>query len=109
MDNNHSRLLKKHNAVEFKDDDYETPSNILNDLVTYIPEGIIYDPFYCNGKVIEEWKKLNKVCINEKKDAFTWKPENFDFVENVTIFQNLLPKNQNQNLNKINAKRNKFH
>jgi hypothetical protein len=81
MENNKNNRFKyKHDAVKFKDDDYETQSDILNDLIPYIPEGIIYDPFYCTGKVIEEWKKLNRVCINEKKDAFTWKPENFDLV-----------------------------
>ena len=76
----HSRLNMKHNSVEFKDDDYETPSHILEDLLPYIPEGIIYDPFYCNGKVIDEWKKLNRVCINEKKDAFSWEPEEYDLI-----------------------------
>ena len=40
-------------------------------------------------------------------DHKIWKPKNHDFVENLTFCQNLSPKNQNRN--KINAKRMKFH
>jgi len=78
----HSRLNRKGNAVEFKDDDYETPKEILSGLLPYIENyNIIYDPFYCNGTVIEEWKELNKECINEKLDAFNrTHPENFDIL-----------------------------
>ena len=66
-----SRLTSKGTAVVFKDDDYETPKNILKDLLPFITDhNIIYDPFYCNGAVIKEWKELDKECINEKKDAF---------------------------------------
>ena len=66
--NKHSRLNRKGNAVEFKDDDYETPSEILEDLLPYIEDyNIVYDPFFCRGQIVEEWNKLNKVCINEKK------------------------------------------
>ena len=76
-----SRLISKGNAVEFKDDDYETPSNILDSLTPYLEKDkIIYDPFYCNGTVIEEWKKLNYTCINEKKDAFDREHPNFDYL-----------------------------
>jgi len=80
--NKHSRLNKKGNALEFKDDDYETSKEILTDLLPFIKDyNIIYDPFYCNGKVIEEWKELDKECINEKKDAFNREhPENFDIL-----------------------------
>ncbi len=80
--NKNSRFQYKHNAVEFKDDDYETSKEILTDLLPYIQDyKVIYDPFYCNGKVIEEWKELNKECINEKKDAFNREhPENFDIL-----------------------------
>jgi len=78
----HSRLNRKTNAVEFKDDDYETSKEILSDLLPFIEDyKIVYDPFYCNGRVIEEWKQLNKECINEKKDAFNRQhPENFDIL-----------------------------
>tara|TARA_R100001440_G_scaffold16888_1_gene28626 strand:+ start:5370 stop:5873 length:504 start_codon:yes stop_codon:yes gene_type:complete len=82
MDNQHSRLNIKNNEVKFKDDDYETPYNILKDLVAFLePNKIIYDPFYSSGAVIEEWKKLNYICINEKKDAFNREhPLNFDYL-----------------------------
>mgnify|MGYP003634479390 CR=1 FL=1 len=72
----------KRDAVKFKDDDYETGSNILKDLVPFIKEkSIIYDPFYCNGKVIKEWEKLGFKCINEKKDAFDREhPKKYDVI-----------------------------
>ena len=75
-----NRLHYKATAVKFQDDDYETPDIVLKDLLPYIPEGVIYDPFYCKGTIIEEWKKLDKICINEKKDAFEWQPDNFALV-----------------------------
>jgi len=77
-----SRLKFKGNEVEFKDDDYETHSEILKDLLPFIKNyNIIYDPFYCNGTIIEEWKKLNKICINEKKDAFNREhPKEYDLI-----------------------------
>lgn len=76
-----NRFQYKHNAVEFKDDDYETPKEVLNDLLPYITDyNIIYDPYYCSGKVIEEWDKLGKICINEKKDAFNREHPEFDIM-----------------------------
>jgi len=79
--NKNSRFKLKGNEVKFKDDDYETSKEILNDLVPYIKDhNIIYDPFYCNGKVIEEWKALDKTCINEKKDAFNREHPDFDIL-----------------------------
>ena len=79
--NKNSRFQYKHNAVEFKDDDYETSKEILNDLLPYITDyNIIYDPFYCSGKVIKEWEALNKTCINEQKDAFDREHPEFDIM-----------------------------
>jgi len=75
MEKSHNRLKYKAQAVEFTDDDYETPSKVLKDLLPFIKKyEIIYDPFYCNGEVISEWERLNKICINEKKDAFNREP-----------------------------------
>jgi hypothetical protein len=77
--NNNSRLNYKGNAIEFKDDDYETPKEVLQNLLPYIHSyDIIYDPFYCKGKVIEEWKALGKTCINTKEDAFNREHPEFD-------------------------------
>ena len=80
--NKNSRLNYKGNAIKFKDDDYETSKEILEDLLPYIEDyKIIYDPFYCDGYVIKEWEKLDKECINEKKDAFNREhPENYDII-----------------------------
>jgi len=76
-----SRLNHKGNAVKFKDDDYETPKEVLSDLLPYIENyETIYDPFYCDGAVIEEWEKLNKKCLNEKKDAFNREVPEFDIL-----------------------------
>jgi hypothetical protein len=66
-----SRLNLKQNNIIFKDDDYETPKIILESLLPYIENyNIIYDPFFCNGKVKQYWTELNKICINDKLDAF---------------------------------------
>lgn len=74
-----SRLNNKGTAVEFKDDDYETPKRCLKDLLPYIKDyNIVYDPFYCNGRVVKEWAELNKECLNEKKDAFNREHPEYD-------------------------------
>ncbi len=68
---NLGRLQNKQYSTIFKDDDYETDATVLKDLIPYLPCGRIYDPFYCNGLVKEEWKKLGRDnVLNEKKDAF---------------------------------------
>ena len=75
-----SRMALKTNAYTNKDDDWETTSKTLECLLPYIDETqIIYDPFYCNGFVIDEWLKLNRTCINEDKNAFDMdEPEYWD-------------------------------
>tara|TARA_R110002073_G_scaffold1550_1_gene10789 strand:+ start:1309 stop:1809 length:501 start_codon:yes stop_codon:yes gene_type:complete len=79
--NTNSRLNNKGTAVEFKDDDYETPSCVLEDLLPYIKNHkTIYDPFYCKGSVVAEWSKHSKICINEKKDAFSREHPEFDIL-----------------------------
>ena len=77
-----NRMNLKGTAVKFKDDDYETPKSVLKDLIPFIEEyKVIYDPFYCNGTVINEWYDLGKMCFNEKKDAFDREhPENWDIM-----------------------------
>ena len=37
-ENKHSRLNQKGNALQFKDDDYETTKEILNDLLPFIKD-----------------------------------------------------------------------
>jgi len=77
-----SRLNLKGNTYSKKDDDYETHEGILKDLIPFIKDyNIIYDPFYCTGTIKEEWKKLNKECINEDEDAFNKiHPDNYDLI-----------------------------
>tara|TARA_R110002012_G_scaffold100597_1_gene239284 strand:- start:1344 stop:1856 length:513 start_codon:yes stop_codon:yes gene_type:complete len=71
----------KSTDLKFKNDDYETPSCVLSDLIPYIKNHkTIYDPFYCKGLVIVEWAKLNKHCINEKQDAFNREHPNYDIL-----------------------------
>tara|TARA_R110000823_G_scaffold297501_1_gene417627 strand:+ start:180 stop:671 length:492 start_codon:yes stop_codon:yes gene_type:complete len=74
-----NRLNYKKSAVEFKDDAYETPKEVLKMLIPYIKDyNIIYDPFYCQGRVKKDWEELGKSCINEKLDAFTRDTPEFD-------------------------------
>jgi hypothetical protein len=76
-----SRLNHKGTAVKFKDDDWETPKKVLQDLLPFINKyKIIYDPFYCDGYVKEQWAELNYLCINEKKDAFEKVDFDFDII-----------------------------
>ena len=67
-----SRLNLKGNATKFKDDDYETPKEIIEDIIKFIPDNVktIYDPFYCKGNIVKAFNDLGYKCINEKKDAF---------------------------------------
>tara|TARA_R110000764_G_scaffold111794_1_gene198556 strand:- start:546 stop:1046 length:501 start_codon:yes stop_codon:yes gene_type:complete len=78
--NTNSLLNFKGNSAEFKDDDYETPKNILEMLLPYIKDFTkIYDPFYCAGRVKKNWEELEKICYNEKLDAFNRDPpDDFD-------------------------------
>ena len=56
---------------EKKDDDWETPIHILQDLCKFInKDDIIYDPFYCDGYVAKQWDKLGYTCLNQDEDAF---------------------------------------
>ena len=77
-----SRFNLKTMDTKFKDDDYETPVEVLELLIPYIENyNIIYDPFYCKGNVIKNWEKLNKKCLNEKLDAFNrTHPEDYDII-----------------------------
>ena len=73
--NKHSRLNRKGNSVEFKDDDYETPKYILEMLLPYIKDYTkIYDPFYCAGRVKKNWEELGKICYAFNREP----PEDFD-------------------------------
>ena len=76
----HSKLKLKVDATEFKDDDYETPTEILKMLLPFIKDyNKIYDPFYCAGRVKKDWETLGKICYNEKLDAFNREPpQDFD-------------------------------
>lgn len=77
--------IKKVMTASWRDDDYETSSDILKDLLPYLDKfnGMditIYDPFYCQGTVVKEWEKLGYKCINEKKDAFNREHPQFDIM-----------------------------
>ena len=66
-----SKLSLKGVAYDKKDDDYETPKYVLEMLLPFIEKyNVVYDPFYCNGKVKQYWKELNKTCINDDLNAF---------------------------------------
>jgi hypothetical protein len=68
---NRSLLNMKENAKIFKDDDYSTKIETIEDVVPFIKKtDKIYDPFYCDGYVKEQWKKLGFDIHHEKVDAF---------------------------------------
>ena len=75
-------LKMRNNAKKFKDDDYETTKETLELLLPYIKNfNKIYDPFFCCGRVKKNWEELNKICYNEKLDAFDREPpEDFDII-----------------------------
>lgn len=53
------------------EDCYSTPLEYLQVIEPFISKSsIICDPFYFNGFVKEEWKKLNRDIIHEDKDFF---------------------------------------
>jgi hypothetical protein len=61
----------KENAKIFKDDDYSTKIETLEDVLPFIKKtDKIYDPFYCDGYVKKQWKKLGFDIHHEKVDAF---------------------------------------
>ena len=77
----HSRFALKGNAVVYKDDDYETPKEVLESITHLIDKDmVIYDPFYCRGEVVDAWAKLGYKCINEKKDAFNREHPDYDIM-----------------------------
>jgi hypothetical protein len=68
---NRTLLNMKENAKIFKDDDYSTKIETLEDVVPFIKKtDKIYDPFYCDGYVKEQWKKLGFDIHHQKVDAF---------------------------------------
>lgn len=54
-----------------KDDAFETPREALALLVPYLPpNAVLYDPFYCTGRVAKLWRSLGFRCIHERRNAF---------------------------------------
>lgn len=69
--NNRSLLNMKTKSKIFKDDDYSTKIETLEDILPFIKkDDKIYDPFYCDGYVKNQWKTLGFDIIHEKVDAF---------------------------------------
>ncbi len=64
-------LLKmKTNSKIFKDDDYSTKIETLQDILPFIKKDCkIYDPFYCDGYVKKQWKTLGYDIHHQKVDA----------------------------------------
>ena len=77
----HSRFGLKGREVEFKNDDYETPIEVLETITHLVDKNmVIYDPFYCRGEVVKAWSTLGYKCINEKKDAFNREHPDYDIM-----------------------------
>lgn len=65
------------------DDDYSTPVEYLEVIDKFINrDKIICDPFYHNGSVKDEWKKIGRDIIHEELDFFTTQYECDLFVSN---------------------------
>jgi len=76
-----NKLLLKSVAYEKQDDDYETPKHVLEMLLPFIEKyNVIYDPFFCNGKVKQYWKELNKTCVNDDLNAFDRETPDCDII-----------------------------
>jgi len=76
-------------------DDYSTPVEYLSIIDKFIPQGSnICDPFYNDGLVIQEWKKLQRDIIHVNCDFFTNTHEGDIFVSNppFTIINKVLKK-----------------
>jgi hypothetical protein len=52
-------------------DDYETQLETWEMIRSYIPSGIIWDPFYCNGLTAENFRKMKFDFIHDNQDFFT--------------------------------------
>jgi|TARA_R110000764_G_scaffold171783_1_gene258631 hypothetical protein len=64
-------------------DNYSTPVEYLSIINNFIPtDSIICDPFYNDGLVVNEWKKLNRDIIHLQTDFFDTKYECDIFVSN---------------------------
>jgi hypothetical protein len=64
-------------------DDYSTPFEYLSIIDKFIPQGSnICDPFYNDGLVVEEWKKLNRDIIHVNSDFFQSEYDCDTFVSN---------------------------
>ena len=54
-----------------KNDDYSTPVEYLEIINKYVSiDKVICDPFYMNGSVKDEWKKLNRDILHNDTDFF---------------------------------------
>ena len=64
-------LNMKENAKLFKDDDYSTKIETLEDIIPFIKKtDKIYDPYYCDGYVKAQWKMLGWDIHHERVDAY---------------------------------------
>jgi hypothetical protein len=64
-----------------KTDDYMTPTSALRAIQEYLPKnGIVWEPFYGDGKSGQYLKELGVQVVHKNKDFFTWKPRKFDFL-----------------------------
>tara|TARA_B110000503_G_scaffold134280_1_gene213022 strand:+ start:13 stop:483 length:471 start_codon:yes stop_codon:yes gene_type:complete len=64
-------------------DDYSTPVEYLAIINKFIPQdSIICDPFYNDGLVVDEWKKLQRDIIHDHTDFFDTEYQCDIFVSN---------------------------
>lgn len=62
-------------------DNYETPQNALEMILRNVPrEKIIWDPFYCDGRIKEFFSHLGYTCIHERRDFFEYEPFLYELI-----------------------------
>lgn len=63
-----------------KHDDYMTKKETWEKINHLIPDGIIWESFYGDGKSGQYLRELGHEVIHEDKDFFNWTPDNYDLI-----------------------------
>jgi len=52
------------------DDDYMTPRTAWEQITQYVPDGVIWEPFYGDGASGQHWRELGYEVIHQAEDFF---------------------------------------
>jgi len=82
-------------------DDWETPMHVWMELAQYLPDVLLWDPFYCDGRASVYWEDLGWEIYHELEDIFDVQEPNGQIVVTNPPFsklENVLPKLHSFNL-----------